>query len=672
MKIALHSKTLDAAGYALMLTLMFLGITLLGFGSIMAWVSSSSLITDRNNLHVSAQAAAESATENVMTMMMRDFTYGTLNAVSGYQAMVPNTNGWPVVFTFQDTNGVANQTSVTVGPGIWKQLPSQFNGLYGYGQDCVIASTATTAGTRYKVASTVSQAVWFGNIPLFQFAIFYNQDMELNPGSSMTINGRVHSNYNIWATGSSASSPLTFSSSVDASGFSTNRSSLLDPRSPARSGYAVYADTNYPVSNADTLTLPIGSDGNNNPTNVESILNLPPDSMRAPQSAAYSTNGQVYLYNSSDLIISNSPNGFNGNSSTNVLTVYYQNSSAVNPLTPVVPDVKAVQTVSSNAYVIGMAVFTNQVQIGTTYTTNIIYYTSGKKKGQIQSTTVTSQPIYGPQVVTNSVTNIITSFVTVTNYYYSFVTNQTFYDYREGKTVQAVQVDVGLFNAWLANNTATGGQQYDQINTADKGHGISSIYAYSSVGMDNSTLPAVRVTDGAQLPAAGLTVSTPLPIYVKGNYNTTDGSGNYSTTLGDTVHTRPAGLLGDALTVLSANWSDSYNSGTSAGSRTVSAANTTLNAATLEGIVPSNGSNYSGGVENFLRLLEQWGGHTLTYNGSIVVMFPSQYATGLWNGSYYSVPTRNWGFDTNFEDSSKLPPLTPQVKATVRGTYVTK
>jgi hypothetical protein len=94
----------------------------------------------------------------------------------------------------------------------------------------------------------------------------------------------------------------------------------------------------------------------------------------------------------------------------------------------------------------------------------------------------------------------------------------------------------------------------------------------------------------------------------------------------------------------------------------------------MEGIVPSDGTYYSGGVENFMRLLEQWSGHTLTYNGSIVVMFPSQYATTPWqkNGNYYSVPTRQWGFDNNFKDSSKLPPLTPQLKATVRGTYVTK
>jgi hypothetical protein len=92
----------------------------------------------------------------------------------------------------------------------------------------------------------------------------------------------------------------------------------------------------------------------------------------------------------------------------------------------------------------------------------------------------------------------------------------------------------------------------------------------------------------------------------------------------------------------------------------------------LEGIVQSTTvggvKHYSGGVENFLRLLESWSGDTLTYNGSIIVMFNSRYATNFWQtpGNYYDVPTRTWGFDVNFQDQSKLPPLFPSAKAMVR------
>ena len=73
--------------------------------------------------------------------------------------------------------------------------------------------------------------------------------------------------------------------------------------------------------------------------------------------------------------------------------------------------------------------------------------------------------------------------------------------------------------------------------------------------------------------------------------------------------------------------------------------------AKLGGIVPSNGTSYSGGVENFPRFLEHWGGRKLAYNGSMVVMFYSLLAIAPWGGSdVYSPPTRQWTFDLNFMD----------------------
>jgi hypothetical protein len=51
-------------------------------------------------------------------------------------------------------------------------------------------------------------------------------------------------------------------------------------------------------------------------------------------------------------------------------------------------------------------------------------------------------------------------------------------------------------------------------------------------------------------------------------------------------------------------------------------------------------------------------------------MFPSIYATNFWQSpggsGPYDVPTRNWGFDVNFLQQQKLPPLTPQLKKTIR------
>jgi hypothetical protein len=430
----------------------------------------------------------------------------------------------------------------------------------------------------------------------------------------MTINGPVHSNDNIYTTGSSSQNNLIYSSIVEAADTVYLNRSTNDPNTSGSGQNVLFSyTTDNPKSNVSSLSMPIGT--NNNPAAVEGILNLPPVGLAPPNAAAYSPTGMVYLYNAVDLIVSNSPTA-----STNY--VFYENPTAANTIVSVLPDL-----------------------------TNIV------------ATTAHGKTTY------------------VTNVFSSFVTNVTFYDYRESATVQAVQIDVAKLNTWLTNTSATGGSQYNTENSTgstSKGHTINSLYVYNSVPLSGTQLPAVRLVNGQQLPPAGFTVVTPQPLYVKGDYNiTTDGT-HFAKTLGSTTngYTVPAAIMGDAVTILSSNWSDSYSLNNTADTGTLAGrppVNTTVNAGTLEGIVQSmtdssGTKHYSGGVENFLRLLEDWGSgpKTLTYNGSIVVMFPSQYATNFWDGNAYSVPTRQWGFDTTFSQAGKLPPLTPQAKKIVR------
>jgi len=233
---------------------------------------------------------------------------------------------------------------------------------------------------------------------------------------------------------------------------------------------------------------------------------------------------------------------------------------------------------------------------------------------------------------------------------------------------------VSNFNVWL-NNSNFEGYRWNAKCSADKSHPIDAISIYNNVPLTNlapanSVLPAVRVVNGQQLYGwDGLTISTPQPLYVLGDYNTTTNGTVFSKALGDTTNTRPAALMGDSITVLSANWSDAYNSSTALFSRTP--VSTCINAATLEGIVQSTNSTYSGGLENYFRLLENWNKTTttLSYNGSIVVLFPSIYATNYWDGNAYGVPNRAWGFDMKYNSQNGLPPMTPQSKAVIRGQW---
>jgi len=557
-------------GYALIMVLIFLATTLLVLGTVMCWTNNNSKEIKRNNLYFTSQAAAEAATEQVIANMNRDYLYQSLNSSNYYNTNIPSQTGWPIKFQFSGTNSYSglNTTYVNIGAASTNLQPlgSEWSGLQGFPRICQITSTALASNQLYAVPATVTETNQYDDIPLFQFAIFYNMNLEIQPGGTMNIRGPVFCNDSIWA----ASTGLTFSNSVTAAGNVTSNN-ISDPFMTVGdkdgSGDPIFMGA--VTTNHAALNLPIGTN------NVETILQIPPTN----------DTSSVFLYNLADLVITNSSSGAN-------LKVFYENTNNATPLTLVPMD---------------------------------------------------------------KVT------------YYSFVNSTNFYDDREAKTVSAIYLNVTNLSLWLTNTAALGGNLYNNKSITDTGKGINSIYIYNSVTMTSTTLPGVQVDHGAQLPPYGLGIATPQPIYVTGNFNVQDTTGNNIGQL-VTTHTYPAALYADALTVLSSSWNDTnYTSShdTSLGSRTLPVA-TTVNAATLEGIVPSSGANYSGGVENFIRLLEDWSGTTLTYNGSIVVMFPSQYATNYWgNSDYYGIPTRNWAFDINFASGSE-PPMAPRVKGIIR------
>jgi hypothetical protein len=247
-------------------------------------------------------------------------------------------------------------------------------------------------------------------------------------------------------------------------------------------------------------------------------------------------------------------------------------------------------------------------------------------------------------------TNDLATFVTTTN---------SFYDAREGKFVQPIDLDIGVLAFWSQTNGS--------LRTALVWSNLTSVYVLDTRAPSSTTLGAVRLVNGAILPSNGLTVATARPLYVLGDYNQYV-SANIGTT--NTTTTYPASLVADAITILSDNWHDNY------GSSLNLAGATTVNAAFLTGVVETTLGQYSGGMENFPRFLETWTGIPFTYNGSMVKMFPSLYATNVWSGigyanHYYDPPVRNWAFDTNFRDPNKLPPLTPSFLRVIHHQWAT-
>lgn len=73
----------------------------------------------------------------------------------------------------------------------------------------------------------------------------------------------------------------------------------------------------------------------------------------------------------------------------------------------------------------------------------------------------------------------------------------------------------------------------------------------------------------------------------------------------------------------------------------------------------------SGGVHNMTRFHEDWGNGaiTFTYRGSLVSLNKPLHATGAFQldqNIYYRPPSRQWSFETTFQDPAELPPLTPR------------
>ncbi len=279
-------------------------------------------------------------------------------------------------------------------------------------------------------------------------------------------------------------------------------------------------------------------------------------------------------------------------------------------------------------------------------------------------------------------TNLNTSnYVQITtNFPWLNVTN-TFYDQRESKTVLVTDINVTNLSRWLLTNAVAQAKFPTTAGVYDLSDVPDIMYAADNRTNSSTQLSAVRLKNGRIIPTnmvtiaganmpAGFTVATPNPLYVQGHYNCPD-----TTALGtcNTASVFPASLVSDALTILSPNWVDSQSSIALGGSGKNTAVNDTVNAAIIAGNVLSTGSaasQFSGGVHNLPRLLEDWSQNvsqqTLTLNTSLVNLYASKYATNQWQspGKYYYAPSRQFSFNQNFLNSTMLPRGTPLVCAT--------
>ncbi len=120
-------------------------------------------------------------------------------------------------------------------------------GLYGK----IDSYAATSTGTDDLARSTVelSQTFEAALVPIFQFAVFYNEDLEFSPGSDMTLIGRIHTNADMYIQ---ANSSLKMDSYVSAAG------NIFHGRKSA--GVATSGDVQIKNAKGNYISMKQGSD----------------------------------------------------------------------------------------------------------------------------------------------------------------------------------------------------------------------------------------------------------------------------------------------------------------------------------------------------------------------------------------------------------------------------
>ena len=661
----------DRGGWALMIVLVLGAGAILIAGSMLSWCNVSANVTSRNNEFYATTYAAEGATEKVLAAVVSDYeNYGeaiVYSRLSTYSNYIPSSSDDPywASYTFTAGPGQTNLAVVNrINPTNIVMLGPPYQGLYMLAATYEVIATAMNKTTDFHIGAAVGQQVNLGTIPIFQFAIFYQNTMEIDPGANMTINGFAHGNNNIYLDPNSDVT-LTFSNDVSSSGTIVLGQNPQDPTS-GRNAQPNPIFDGYHLSGVNPLILPVGTNSSgtitNSSQNVNAILQIPPAGL-----SPTSQTGSNYLYNRADMIVLISNNSVSVTSGVNV-----------NNQGTVISNAAWSLWLNTNANTQfydqrqGITIQTADIDVGNLTAWSASNHTLRTALGNrdLTSVFIADMRANSNAVITTNISYSTNQAATNTSPYVSYPAANTF--------IPPVTTNTTL----TTNSSAPGGGTYLGSINYSGGHYIYlkiTGYSYQKITgvVTNTTYvtnynvvsqAGIVLTNGATLPTLGLSVVTPDPVYIVGNYNVSTNGIPANLGIFNTSQTRPAGVYSDAITILSSAWNP-LNGASGIGSRV--ATDTTVNAAFLTGNVPSDGNYYSGGVENFPRFLENWSGHTFTYNGSMVCMFNSQIATDPWpgTGTVYNPPTRHWAFDLNFDNALKQPPLTPHVISVNRGAW---
>jgi len=554
----------DRRGFALEATMILLVLLATLVGAAVAGIVMVQRTEGIDYRGSRADYAAEAGADHVMSQLELAMTDGAISDAELAALTAPSIPGMTVTAAAA-REGAAAPRTITTG---------SYAGLIGLNQKI---NVTVQASDQMSNRSQVVVSVNAQTIPLFQFGVFYEGDLEIHNGPPLTFAGWVHTNSNLYLT----SDNQYFKDLVTTAGNVYWQRKAYDER---RNG--VY------INRADSTPVRLDFDSRSDPT-----------------PAAFSAQSQSH---------------FDGRLMTAAMGV----TPLRLPLPTGMPAIAMIQPRSAGdapevqqvkmAWKADFHMTVDLAQLGSLCTAGMVVLA---RPGGRQIPDATDCPlIFHGQP-------------------------DAFLEGREDIRPDLVSIDVGALHAWMAADSA---HRYIDI--------MYITFVNSNAGISGQDYPAVRLYNGSQL-REPFTVATDAPMYIQGNYNS--------------VGWFPSALLADAVTFLSNQWTDAahnvYSSPATTTAMWVYAAIAAGHSATPCDwqVAGCTAPPYGGGLENFPRFLEDWGGSSsgriMHYRGSLVSLFESAKANRhLWSWrGYYNPPQRDWQFDLRFRDPNNLPPGTP-------------
>ncbi len=193
MKPLVISGGANEHGSAMIFFLVMVMIFSIAIGSALQLVSHDVRLTREFNDYKRAVAAAEAGVDRGVLGLRNLVIDNGSPLQSELDAIRPPTI---TGFTFTSPNGTASYSIKPDGP---LRLPplteGRWKGLSGTSQRYIIRSGVTGSN---KHGVVITQTLQRLTIPVFQFGIFYENDLEILPGPSMTFAGPVHTNGSLY------------------------------------------------------------------------------------------------------------------------------------------------------------------------------------------------------------------------------------------------------------------------------------------------------------------------------------------------------------------------------------------------------------------------------------------------------------------------------------------